>query len=89
MANSTFVNKSGKQSRYAAPIFIALRIVLAVLFLAATILMWREGASRGNWLTLMIYLFVFIATDRIAFAIRLRILHRQSHDTEGDSIHPG
>ena len=88
MANTTFVHKPGKHSRYGSPIFIGLRIALAFLFLAATVLMWRQGASRSNWTTLAIYLFVFVATDRIAFAIRLRILSRESQDTETSSIDP-
>jgi hypothetical protein len=78
MANTTVVHKPGKHPRLGTPMLNVLRLALALLFLGAAFVLLRQGASRSTWLALSIYLFLFVATDRIAFAVRLRILNRES-----------
>lgn len=78
MANTSVVQKPGKGHRSGSSIIIGMRLTLALAFLAIVIVMFRQGANQSNWLTLMLYFIAFVITDRVAFAIRLRILHRQS-----------
>jgi len=80
MANTTVIHKSGKHSRFSTPMLNVFRLALALLFLAVAFVELRQGANRTTWLALSIYLFVFVATDRIVFAVRLRILNRQSRE---------
>lgn len=78
MANTTVIHKPGKGPRYGSPIIIGLRLALALSFIAIVFIMLHQGANQSNWLTLMLYFVAFVITDRVAFAIRLRILHRES-----------
>lgn len=78
MANTTVIHKSGKHGRLGTPMLHVLRLALALLFVAVAFVLLRQGANGSTWLALSIYLFLFVATDRIAFAVRLRILNRES-----------